>query len=179
MKNITNYLSYTAGNPITPHAIYTAGDPIKVLGNVEFTVFGSVLMDGIRLTSRTYDLNFHSPVTLIIEKDSGILFNKSTQHDKQLPLEAIPVADVPEMQDVQTVQLHAMFDEWAVKQGLKAAPVTDDGDEILDGDMLDDDEIEYEVVNFTDPDEEVLVPVAKAEPEPDPDPPGQTSETLV
>jgi hypothetical protein len=136
MIKIENYLKYEGGE-IRPQHLYTYGSEDIVLeGKVDFTVFGSCSINGVKVQNVRLHMFLAKPTVFKIFKDSAILFNQAPCLAKDSG-EHVPVPDVPDMMDQQTRQMHMMFQQWAQDAGL--VPEKTELAEGVDQDSFDDD----------------------------------------
>lgn len=128
------------GGVISPHTLYVQGsEPINVIGKVSFNVFGNVRMNGVPLTSCTLSVMLREPTKFEVQKDGAILFNQAPIPAKDTG-KHIPVPPVPDMQDAAMQQMYAMFEDWAVKRGMRKPMDLIDQDQDIEEEDLDIDE---------------------------------------
>lgn len=167
MKKIVDFLTYEGGE-ILPHVMYTGqGSDIVVEGKIDITTFGTVIMNGIKVTNTSLFAMLNKPMHIKLQKDSAILFNKVPAVPKQLD-EHVPVPDIPDMDDEKEQQMYSMFNEWAIKRGLVSKTVEEGGSDQFDDDeeWVDDMEDDYgfPLDKPADDPNEIVIPFTPAEP---------------
>lgn len=142
MKNIIDVLKYDGGDIKTGLLYINGSDPIILEGKVDFKAFGTVRMNGVKITDTEFHCRLSKPTEFKVEKDSAILFNSVPIVSKQID-GFIPVPDVPDMMDAQIAQMHMLFTQWAKAQGLQVKDEGDSPSTNLDDDenMLDDEDL--------------------------------------
>lgn len=145
MKKIHDYMTYEGGE-IRPFTLYISGsDPIILEGKVDFTIFGTCRMNGIKLNNASMHVSLAKATEFIVEKDSAILFNAAPIVAREVP-ENIPVPDVPDEMEHMERQMYMMFEQFLARKGY-SLPAEGEGDSpspMVDADDLDDEDQEYD-----------------------------------
>lgn len=136
MKKIIDFVQYEGGI-VHPHVLYITGsEDIVVQGKVDFNVFGKVRCNGVLIDGK-WSVTLEKPAVLSIQKDSALIFNRAptvmVEHESYEP-----VPDVPDMEDAQTRQLHALFEDWAIQRGLVSRQAQADFEESAETDFPED-----------------------------------------
>lgn len=118
MRHIRDCLLYKSGEDVLPHVLYRGmSDPIILQGKVDFHVFGTVYLNGVKCTDTSMHINLAKPTQFEVTDESAILFHSAPLIAKKCE-EPEEVPAVPDYQDAMTKQMHVLFNAWAKQQGL-------------------------------------------------------------
>lgn len=148
MIQIKQCIEYDSGSQVRDQVMYLAGsDPIILEGRVDFTAYGDVEMNGIKLHSARMAVELAKPTQFDIGDNSAILFHLVPRVAVEMP-ERIPVPDLPDQSDAMTLQMHMMFEDWAKSRGLiQDLPAEGEG-ESPSSLELDDDDLDLDQEDF-------------------------------
>lgn len=154
MKKLIECCEYDGGD-VKAHHLYVSGSKDIILtGKVNFSVFGTVRMNGVKISDTSVYVELSKPTVFDVQKDSAILFNQVPVPyvEREMP---IPVEDVPDYGDLARQQMYNMFDEWMASKGveIQQPEVEDVEPGVDDFDLEDEEEYDYKL----DIDQESLI----------------------
>lgn len=140
MLKIQDFLKYE-GDEVRQGVLYSKGCPFVVQGKVDFTVFGTVRLNGVVVSNTRMSVKLQKVSELVLDKDSAMLFHQVPSVVRHPIGEILP--EVPEMQDEQIRMMHRLFESWVIARGLPAEGEGDSPSPMVEGDEMSIDE-EYD-----------------------------------